>query len=180
MAAREQATATTGAPRTDQHQYLSFMLGSEVLGVGILSVREILEYSEPTSVPLMPACIRGVINLRGAVVPVVDLAARLGRPCGAVTKKTCFVIVEVEARGERQVFGVLVDAVNAVLEIAPGEIVPPPSFGAAVRTDFIEGMSKVNGRLVIILELGRVLSIDEMAALGRISETGPAASAVRS
>lgn len=168
----------TSARRADPRQYLSFMLGSETLAVGILALREILEYLEPTSVPLSPPFIRGVINLRGAVIPVVDLAARLARPSAPVTGKTCIVIVEVEAGTERQVFGIVVDAVNAVLEIAAAEIVAPPSFGAAFRTDFIEGMGKVEGKFVIILDLGRVLSVDELASLGRVSETAPPAASV--
>jgi purine-binding chemotaxis protein CheW len=150
----------------DQHQYLTFVLGRETLAIGILSIKEILEYGSPTEVPMMPEYIRGVINLRGAVVPVLDLAARLNRESASVTKKTCIVIVEAELAGERQVIGIVVDAVNEVLEIAASEIEPPPTFGMSIRTDYIAGLGKVNGRFVIILNVDRLLSADELAALG--------------
>lgn len=149
----------------DHAQYLTFMLGGEVFAIGILAVKEIIEYGGLTEVPMMPACIRGVINLRGAVVPVMDLSARFGKETTAVTKRTCIVIVEIEAADEQQVIGVVVDAVNAVLEIAAAEIEPAPSFGAKIRTDFIAGMGKVNGKFVILLNVHSVLSMEEMGAL---------------
>jgi purine-binding chemotaxis protein CheW len=159
----------------EQKQYLTFMLGSEMFAIAILGIKEIIEYGGLTEVPMMPECIRGVINLRGAVVPVMDLANRFGRPASAVTKRTCIVIVEVEAEAEaeRQDMGVVVDAVNAVLEIPAAEIVPAPAFGAKVRTDFIEGMGKVNGKFVILLNVNRVLSIEEIGALAQVGDMAP-------
>lgn len=154
----------------EQKQYLTFMLGGEMFAIGILGIKEIIEYAGLTEVPMMPECIRGVINLRGAVVPVMDLSARFGKPASAVTKRTCIVIVEVETDGERQDMGVVVDAVNAVLEIPASEIEPPPAFGARIRTDFIEGMGKVNGKFVILLSINRVLSIEEIGALAQVGE----------
>lgn len=153
----------------DRAQYLTFMLGGEVFAIGILAVKEIIEYGGLTTVPMMPDCIRGVINLRGAVVPVMDLAARFGRQPTEVGKRTCIVIVELETQGEQHVVGVVVDAVNAVLEIAASEIEPAPSFGAKIRTDFIEGMGKVNGKFVILLNVGNVLSADEIGALAGLA-----------
>ena len=152
-------------PRHDQNQYLTFVLSGEIFALGILSIKEILEYEAPTDVPMMPKFVRGVVNLRGAVVPVIDLSARFGRSTTAVTKKTCIVIVEIVLHEERQVLGVLVDAVNEVLEIARSDIEPPPSFGTSVRTDFIQGMGKVRDRFVIILNVDSVLSVDEMETL---------------
>jgi purine-binding chemotaxis protein CheW len=152
-------------------QYLTFMLGGEVFAIGILSIKEIIEYNSLTEVPMMPACIRGVINLRGAVVPVMDLSARFGKPATAVTKRTCIVIVEIEADGERQDVGVTVDAVNEVLEIPPADIEPAPSFGANISTDFIHGMGKLNGKFVIILNTDHVLSVDDVAALAHTAAT---------
>lgn len=149
----------------DHAQYLTFMLGGEEFAIGILAVTEIIEYGGVTEVPMMPACIRGVINLRGAVVPVMDLSARFGKEARAVAKRTCIVIVEIEADGEQQVIGMVVDAVNAVLEIAAAEIEPAPTFGAKIRTDFITGMGKVSGKFVILLNVDSVLSIEEMGAL---------------
>jgi purine-binding chemotaxis protein CheW len=151
--------------RHDQNQYLTFMLGRDTFALGILSVKEILEYAEPTGIPMMPGFIRGVVNLRGAAVPVVDLCARFGRQSAPVTKKTCIVIVEVVAGEDSHVIGVVVDAVNEVLEIPGAEIEPPPSFGASIRADFIQGMGKVRGKFVIILNVERVLSLEEMELL---------------
>jgi purine-binding chemotaxis protein CheW len=160
-----QTTSAVAAQAADKRQYLTFMLGEEMFAIGILGIKEILEYEGLTEVPMMPACVRGVINLRGAVVPVMDLGARFGHPPRAITKRTCIVIVEIEAGGEHQDMGVVVDAVNAVLEIAASEIEPPPPFGARIRTDFIEGMGKVNGKFVILLNVEQVLSIEEIDAL---------------
>ncbi len=146
-------------------QYLTFMLAGETFAIGILAIKEIIEYGSLTEVPMMPACVRGVINLRGAVVPVMDLLARFGRTPSAVSKRTCIVIVELQAGDERQVVGVVVDAVNEVLDIAPADIEPPPAFGARIRTDFIQGMGKVKGKFVILLNVDHVLSLDDLAAL---------------
>ncbi len=139
-------------------QYLTFSLGGEMFAIGILCVKEIIEYTNLTDVPMMSDCIRGVINLRGSVVTVMDLSVRFGRPSTPVTKRTCNIIVEVEEDGERQVIGVVVDAVNAVLEIADADIEPPPAFGARIRNDFIAGMGKINGRFVILLDIGQVFA----------------------
>ncbi|HJV86086.1 MAG TPA: chemotaxis protein CheW [Noviherbaspirillum sp.] len=153
----------------DHAQYLTFMLGGETFAIGILAIKEIIEYGGLTDVPMMPECIRGVINLRGAVVPVVDLSARFGRATTAITKRTCIVIVEVSHHDGQQVIGVVVDAVNAVLEIPAAEIEPPPTFGAKIRTEFIEGMGKVNGRFVILLNVDSVLSVEDRGALASLS-----------
>jgi len=150
-----------------QSQYLTFLLAGELFAIPILNIKEIIEYGSLTTVPMMPAFIRGVINLRGSVVPVVDLAVRFGHPSTGITRRTCIVIIEVESEGEKQVVGVMVDTVNAVLDIPPSEIEPPPSFGARIRADFIYGMGKIAGKFVIILDVNQVLSIDEMAALGQ-------------
>lgn len=149
----------------DHKQYLTFVLGREVMAIGILAIKEIIEYGQPTEVPMMPAFIRGVINLRGAVVPVLDLAARLQRPSALLSRKTCIVIVETELDGERQVIGIIVDAVNEVLEIAASDIEPPPAFGTSVHTEYLAGLGKVNGRFVIILDVNHVLSFAELNAL---------------
>ena len=154
----------------EQRQYLTFMLGDEMFAIGILGIKEIIEYEGLTEVPMMPACVRGVINLRGAVVPVMDLSSRFGKPASAVTKRTCIVIVETEGGGERQDMGVVVDAVNAVLEIPSSEIEPPPAFGARIRTDFIQGMGKVNGKFVIMLNVEQVLSAEEIGALAQLDD----------
>ncbi len=152
-------------------QYLTFVLGGEAFAIGILSIKEILEYTTLTEVPMMPAYVRGVINLRGAVVPVMDLSVRFGKQPSPVTKRTCIVIVELVLEGERQDLGVVVDTVNEVLDIPAAEIEPPPAFGARIRADFIRGMGKVNGKFVIILDVNHVLAVEQIAALADAAST---------
>ncbi len=159
---------TEGNKAVEQKQYLTFTLGGEMFSISILCIKEIIWYANLTEVPMMPACIRGVINLRGAVVPVMDLSTRFGKPPTAVTKSTCIIIVEIDALddGGPQNMGVVVDAVQAVLEIPSTEIEAPPTFGAKIRSDFIEGIGKVNGKFVILLNVNSVLSYDEIGAMG--------------
>ena len=156
-----QAPPATAEPA----QYLTFTVAKELFGLGILAVKEIIEYQGVTSVPMMPAAVRGVINLRGAVVPVVDLSARLGKTPADVSRRSCIVIVELLLDGEPQVIGALVDAVNQVLEIPPSEIEPAPSFGTKIRRDFIRGLGKINGKFVVLLDAGHVLSLEQSEAL---------------
>jgi purine-binding chemotaxis protein CheW len=165
-----QANIKTSAVAVETQQYLTFVLTGEVFAMGILAIKEIIEYAELTEVPMMPGYVRGVINLRGAVVPVIDLSVRFGKPASPVTKRTCIVIIEVVANSERHVLGVIVDAVNAVLDIPAAEIEPPPAFGASIRTDFIQGMGKMNGKFVIILDVDHVLAPDEMSTLAEVQE----------
>ncbi|MBN8518640.1 MAG: chemotaxis protein CheW [Candidatus Accumulibacter sp.] len=150
-------------------QYLTFLLGGEMFAVGILNVKEIIEYGQLTEIPMMPAFIRGVINLRGAVVPVIDLAARFGKTQSLIGKRSCIVIVEVCENDLRHDIGLLVDAVSEVIEIPASDIEPPPSFGARIRADFIHGMGKVAGKFVILLNIIKVLSVDEIAMLAQVA-----------
>jgi purine-binding chemotaxis protein CheW len=162
---RSSTAAPVVASAPEPAQYLTFLLASEVFAIGILAIKEIIEYHGVTEVPMMPACVRGVINLRGAVVPVVDPLARFGRASSPITKRSCIVIVEVEGDGEEgdaQVIGVVVDAVNEVVDIAAQDIEPAPAFGARIRSDFIRGVGKVRGRFVILLDPNCVLSIEEL------------------
>lgn len=151
------------------HQYLTFTAAGELFTMGILHIKEIIEYGNITEVPMMPPYIRGVINLRGGVVPVVDLAARFGRQSTNVSRRTCIIIVEIFSDNGKQDTGIVVDAVHGVIEIPKPDIEATPAFGANIRTDFIQGMGKVDGNFVIILDVNRVLSIEEMATLSRIS-----------
>ena len=170
------AIAVVEAPQ----QYLTFLLGGEMFALAILNVKEIIEYGNLTEIPMMPAYIRGVINLRGAVVPVVDLAARFGGLQTTITRRTCIVIVEMkggENGDERQDIGIMVDSVSEVLEIPKSEIEAPPSFGAKIRVDFIHGMGKVSGKFVIILNIDRVLSVEELAQISHVSGSASAVAA---
>lgn len=170
---RTEKHAEIAAADEGQSQYLTFLLGGEMFAIPILNIKEIIEYGHLTTVPMMPAFIRGVINLRGSVVPVIDMALRFGRKAGAVTRRTCIVIIEIETGDEKQDVGVVVDTVNEVLEIPDTEIEQTPSFGAKIRADFIRGMGKINGKFVIILSVNHVLSIDEMATLSQVSDAAP-------
>ncbi|MBB3826207.1 chemotaxis protein CheW [Xanthomonas arboricola] len=159
-------TANSTAPSpTAPQQYLTFTLGGEMFGLGILGIKEIIEYRAPTDVPMMPPALRGVINLRGAVVPVVDLQQRFGRSASAITKRSCIVIVEIAHADTQQVLGLLVDAVSEVLEIATGDIVDTPSFGAGIARDFIQAMGKIGERFVILLDADAALGNDALAQL---------------
>jgi len=171
---KEQGTALVDDSQGDEGQFLTFALGNEMFAIGILNIKEILEYGLLTSVPMMPDFIRGVINLRGSVVPVVDLRARFGGKQSEITKRTCIVIIEVTSEGERQDIGVVVDSVSEVLEIPDSEIEPPPAFGAKIRADFIANMGKVNGEFVIILDVDKVLSVDELTLVTRAGEMAEA------
>ncbi|MFT5533064.1 MAG: purine-binding chemotaxis protein CheW [Burkholderiaceae bacterium] len=170
-----QISLSQGAPpvaddaKVQMKQYLTFSLGQDLFAVGILVIKEIIQYGQLTTVPLMPAFIRGVINLRGAVVPVIDLALRFGGAAAHVGKRSCIVVLEISHDGESHDIGMLVDAVSAVVDIAPSEIEAVPDFGTEVRSEFIEGMGKIDGRFVIILDVGRTFSLTELASMDGVA-----------
>lgn len=168
-AATDQLSAAPAAA-AEHGQYLVFNLGGESFAIGILAIKEIIEYGQLTEVPMMPAVVRGVINLRGAVVPVIDLSARFGRAPTVIGRRTCIVIVELAQSGERHDVGVIVDSVNEVVEIDAAEIEPVPDFGTRLRTEFIAGMGKLDGEFVIILRVERILSLDELGGIGAGTE----------
>ena len=162
---------TTGDRSVQRGQlYLSFMLGSEVFATDIKRIREIIEYTPPTIVPMMPASLRGVINVRGGVVPVVDLAVRFGWQTTPVGRRTSIVIVEIRHNDEKHVLGLVVDRVNAVIEIKSEDIDSSPAFGARINTDFISGMARCDGKFVILLNIERTLSVQELAVVSAAAE----------
>jgi purine-binding chemotaxis protein CheW len=146
-------------------QYLTYTLDEEVFAMDIRSVREIIQYANMTTVPMMPVFVRGVINLRGQVVPVIDLQSRLGRSVSRVGKKTCIIIFDAVSDGEKVAIGLMVEAVSEVIEILDTDIEPPPQFGASIRKDYIRGMGKVGAEFIVILEPEKALSIEDMAML---------------
>lgn len=145
-----------------QQQYLTFFLADEEYAINIQRVKEIIEYTTVTRVPKVPEWIRGVINLRGNVVPIVDLTVRFGLEESPVAKTTCIVIVEVEQDSERAVMGVVADAVNQVIDLAPKDIEEPPAFGTRVRLEYLFGMGKLGKKFALILNIDRVLSNTEL------------------
>ena len=159
-------------PDTDLFkQYLSFMLKGEVFGIGILNIKEIIEYGKVTSVPMVPDFIRGVINLRGSVVPVIDLARRFGKSLSQIKRRTCIVLVELsDPEGNQQVVGLMVDAVNQVLEISDADVLAAPAFGARINTRFIQGMGRVGEDFIIILKLDQILSAEDIQFLADVGD----------
>jgi len=154
-------------------QFLTFLLNGENYGVDILHIREIIEYGNVTTVPLMPAFIAGVINLRGSVVPVVTLAIRFEQKPKDLTKKTSIIIVEItNEEDEHTEIGIIVDLVNEVIELAASDIAAAPTFGTKIRADFIKGMGKINDELMVLLDVNHVLSIDELSMLNDMAN-GP-------
>lgn len=155
-------------------QYLTFHLSGEPYAVDILHVREIIEYGAITPIPMMPDFIAGVINLRGSVVPVVDLNRRFGSSRANITKRTSIIVIELRKEEGCIDIGVVVDIVNDVLEIRQSDIEPAPKFGAKIRTDFIGGMGKVEGAFLILLRVDNVLDVDELSMVESLAEEAAA------
>jgi purine-binding chemotaxis protein CheW len=162
----------TGVEQTSQ--FLTFRLAEEVFALEISQVREVLDFTQITRVPRMPEFMRGVINLRGSVVPVVDLRLKFGMSATERTVNTCIIIAEIQVEGERTLLGALADSVQEVLDLEPGQIEPPPRLGASVDARFIRGMGKRDERFVIILDVDRVFSAGELSL---VQATGEAAGA---
>jgi len=158
-------TQSTPELREQPLQYLVFPLDDDLYGLNIKSIREIIEFCDITDVPLVPDFIRGVLNLRGRVVPVIDLQCRFTGTLSLINKRSCIVILEVQTEHTDLEMGILVDAVNEVIDIPTDQIEPAPSFGTKIRTDFIEGMGKADSGFIILLQIDKVLSIDEMLLL---------------
>ncbi len=146
-------------------QHLTFKLDNEIFALDISQVRVVLEYTNVTKVPQTPDFMQGVINLRGGVVPVVDLRLKFGMPKAERTVNTCIIIVEVTLDGESTVLGALADSVQEVLELGPDQIEPAPKIGTKLNTDFIEGMGKQDDKFIIILDIDKVFSTDELAVV---------------
>ena len=139
-------------------KYLTFSLVGEEYGIGILKVREIIGMMTITSIPQTPGYVKGVINLRGKVIPVIDLRLKFGMESTAYTERTCIVVVEIKMGDRKIQMGIVVDSVSEVLNIKPGEIADTPTFGARMDTDYILGMAKMAGGVKILLDIDRVLS----------------------
>ncbi|GAB3359800.1 MULTISPECIES: chemotaxis protein CheW [Giesbergeria] len=156
-----------GAPPPKKH--LGFTLNGEIYAIAIEQIKEIIGFRPMTTVPMMPAYLRGIINLRGMVVPVIDLARRFGQDPTPVGKRSCIVILEIplypEMPEQRHTMGLVVDMVNAVLDISPAVIEPAPSFGINIRPDFLHGMAKIKDKFVLLLNIQRVIMLEELNAL---------------
>jgi len=150
---------------TDTRQYLTFQLGEEVFALDVSHVREILEFTTVTKVPKTPDYMRGVINLRGSVVPVLDMRLKFGLTEIEKTVDTCIIVVEVSCEGETTVIGALVNSVQEVFELEQDQIEPAPKIGTQLKTGFVKGMGKKDDRFVIILDIDKVFSSEELAGV---------------
>src|SRR5579864_607481 len=152
------------AQKTDQRagKYLTFRLGQEEFGVQVLRVREIMGIQEVTAVPQTPGYVKGVINLRGKVIPVVDLRLKFGLPELEYTPRTCIIVVQIESDAGKLMIGVIVDAVSEVLTLQTGDIEDTPDFGSGVATPYLLGMAKIKGKVKILLDIDRVLSSQDL------------------
>jgi purine-binding chemotaxis protein CheW len=146
-------------------QYLTFMIGGEEYAVSLLKVKEIIEYDTVTEIPKTPEWIRGVINLRGSVVPVIDLAVKFRQAASVAGKLTCIVITEVECEGEATVMGIMADSVRQVIDLRPEDIEEPPTFGTRVKVDYLLGMARSGKKFCLLLDTEKVLSTDELLEL---------------
>jgi len=152
-------------------QYLTFLVADKTYAVGILEVNEIIEVSEMTDVPMMPDFIRGVINLRGQVVPVIDLASRMRRGTTAISKRSCIVLVRIRRTdGEKQPVGMLVDSVNEIVEINQDHMQPAPNMGNGIDTRFIEAMGRVDDHFIILLAIDHILSHEQLGQIAQIAD----------
>jgi len=145
-------------------KYLTFVLGQEEYGLPVLKVREIIKVMDITQVPQVAAHVRGVINLRGKVIPIIDLRLKFGFPAQDYTERTCIIVVDVSLSGAKVMMGIVVDSVSEVLNIAGADIDDAPDFGGRTKTDYILGLAKVKGTVKILLDLDRVLGADAPAA----------------
>ncbi|HTS25149.1 MAG TPA: chemotaxis protein CheW [Bryobacteraceae bacterium] len=150
---------------TENRQYLTFKLDSEVFALDVATVREVLDFTTVTRIPRTPEFMRGVINLRGSVVPVVDLRLAFGMSATEKTVNTCIIVVEVCLEGETTIMGALADSVEEVIDLEPEQIQPAPRIGTSIKTDFIRGMGKRDTQFVMILDIDRVFSADQLAGL---------------
>ena len=149
-----------------ESQYLTFIITDEEFAVPIMRVKEIIEYQALTQVPMVPEFIAGAVNLRGAVVPVINLAVKFGLEAREVNRRSCIVIMEIDLNDEVVVLGILVDKVLQVIDIPSAEIEPAPSFGAHIKTEFIHGMARTEENFTIILSIDQVLSLYEISVVG--------------
>lgn len=158
-------------------QYLTFQLGEEIFAIDVANVREILEFNSVTRVPKSPEYMRGVINLRGSVVPVFDMRLKFSMDRTEKTINTCIVVVEVSYEGEDIIIGALVDSVQEVFELDADQIEPAPKIGTHLRTEFIRGMGKRDERFIIILDIDKVFSAEEISSIQEMGEEKAAATA---
>jgi len=166
MSEKNEATGNTAKAMVEKEgKYLSFTLADEEYGIGILKIKEIIGMMAITTVPQTPDFVKGVINLRGKVIPVIDLRLKFGMEAMDYTERTCIIVVEIEKDSGTVQIGIVVDSVSEVLSIKGDDVEPPPTFGTKLETDYILGMAKMEGGVKILLDIDRVLNAEEIAAI---------------
>ena len=164
-----QSAAVLDVENEDAHKYLTFLLPGKVYAVSIMKIKEIIEYGKVIDVPMMPKFINGAINLRGQVIPVIDLNVRLGSDKMEVSRRSCIVVVELNLEGDNKKVGLLVDAVSKVVDFIESQIDEAPSFNGNINTDYIEGMGKTEDGFIILLNIDNLLSMDDIDQFNKIS-----------
>ncbi|MES0489803.1 MAG: chemotaxis protein CheW [Leptospirales bacterium] len=162
----------TQATTTGERQYLTFLMGSEQFSLDILQVKEIIAFTDVMKIPLLPEYVKGVINLRGHVVPVIDLALRFGNTGTSISKLTCIIIIEIEKGDKKAELGIMVDAVNEVISLSEENIEDRPEFGEDVRADFISGMGKIGEKFIIMLNVSKILHTKDIDYLHQAAKEG--------
>ena len=170
MTEKQTASVNTEAVKAKAGKYLTFKLGEEVFGLEILKVQEIIGMMKVTEVPRTPEFIRGVLNLRGKIIPVIDLRLKFGMKPHEDTAKTCIIVVQVIRESKQFTMGILVDEVSEVLNILQEQIDEPPSFGASVNVEFILGIGKVAQKVVMLLDIEKVLTAGDMDIIGKVEK----------
>ncbi len=162
------------AEKTDASQFLTFRLAEDIFAIDVIMAKEVLDFTGVTRVPQTPAYMLGVINLRGSVVPVVDMRLKFGMAAKEKTRDSCIIVVEVDVDGEPVTVGALADSVQEVMDMDESQIEPPPRIGTKLKTEFIKGMGNMGDKFVIILDINRVFSADDLAFAQSISEEAEA------
>ena len=158
------------AEMMDTTQFLTFGLGDDVFAIDVIKAKEVLDFAEVTQVPQTPDCMLGVINLRGSVVPVIDMRRKFNMATTDRTRNTCIVVVEVDVDGDSVTVGAMADSVREVIDLNPAQIEPPPRIGTKLNTEFIKGMGNLDDRFVIILDIDKVFSIDDLVMAKNLTE----------
>jgi purine-binding chemotaxis protein CheW len=158
------------AAKNIQNQFLSFTLADDIFAIDVVMAREIVDYAEVTQVPQMPEYMQGVVNLRGAVVPVIDMRLKFGMDAGESTRDTCIIVMEIDSDGEMMTVGALVDSVQEVMDLDPSQIEPAPKIGTKLNTEFIQGMGNLGEKFIIILDINRIFSADEIDVVKAVTD----------
>ena len=157
------------AEQLDTNQFLTFALSEDIFAIDVIMAKEVLDFANVTRVPQTPDFLLGVINLRGSVVPVIDMRLKFGMPAAEKTRDSCIIVVEIDIDGALVTVGAMADSVREVMDMTPDQIEPPPRIGTRLNTEFIKGMGNLGDKFVIILDINRIFTADELALAQEVS-----------